>query len=70
MGTALQPAWEKEILACLLREMQKQQVAQWLQVAIMSKAVLGSQCSVPCFKQHAFQKQLAGVLHVGLVQPH
>lgn len=29
-----------------------------------------SQCSVPCFEQHAFQKQLAVTLHVGLVQPH
>lgn len=24
---------------------------------------------MPCFEQHAFQKQLAVTLHVGLVQP-
>lgn len=35
----------------------------------MRKDVGRSQCSVPCFEQHAFKEQLAVTLHVGLVQP-
>lgn len=62
LGTALGPAWKTVLHGAA-------QASGPRPGEHARRHVGRSQCSVPCFEQHAFQKQLAVTLHVGLVQP-